>query len=347
MAMSAYKRWADEMPEDTRSSTDNYVYYGDLKPQLFTSDLVEGMKKLMEMKETSGNVAKRVRTSSEGPSRENQSDKGESSSSSEEREGPRSFLFRRLTDMCPVGINTSPPSINQCKEVNPKHAKFLRNKWIDIQKRLRAEDAAKSFWKLPRRKQLANYVKGQGWKTNIPTIQEVAHAWKPKMRRKKDLTEEIKELVRTQTWKGLVITEDSSKGGHTVKTTHAFKKGQVVCDYHGETMDSTEGEALQRSLTGISYMYFFTHKGHKMCINASKAPCDCHPDIPSTFGRMINHSGKVHNIKPKVQDCGEGETPTILFYAERDLKPGTELLFDYGVRRNDFGDGADCSWLDA
>ncbi|CAJ0931314.1 unnamed protein product [Ranitomeya imitator] len=95
MAMSAYERWADEMPKDTRSSTDNYVYYGKLKPQLFTPDLVEGMKKLMEMKEnegeTSGNVAKRARTSSEDPSRENQSGDGESSSS-EEREGPRPFL---------------------------------------------------------------------------------------------------------------------------------------------------------------------------------------------------------------------------------------------------------------
>ncbi|CAJ0946300.1 unnamed protein product [Ranitomeya imitator] len=186
--------------------------------------------------ETSGNVAKRVRTSSEDPSRENQSNEGESSSEEQ------------------------------------------------------------SFRKPPSTKLLSYYVKEQGWKTNIPTIQEVVHACKPQMQRRKDLTEEIKELVRTQKWNGLVITEDIKKG-------------------------------------------------HKMCINANKAPCDCHADIPSTFGRMINHSRKIHNIMPKVQDYG-GETPTILFYAERDLKPGTELFFDYGVRRNDFGEGADCSWLD-
>ncbi|CAJ0964350.1 unnamed protein product [Ranitomeya imitator] len=332
MATSAYEHWADEMSQDSRSTTDNYVYYGDLKHQIFTPDLVEGMKKLMKMKEnkegeTSGNVAKRVRTNSEGPSRECQSDEGESGS--EESEGPRNFMYQRLMDRCPVRITTSPPSMKLCKQVNLKHAKFLRNKWIGIQKRLRAEDAAESFRKPPSRKQLSNYVKGQGWKTNVPTIVEVMRAWKPPMQRKQnDFPEEIKALVRTQKWKGLVIIEDSSKGGHTVKTTHAFKKGEVVCDYHGELMGSKEGEELQRSLTGISYIYFFEHKGQKLCINATNVPCDCHPDMPSTFGRMINHLGKVNNLKPKVLDCGDGETPTILFFAKRDLKPGTELFFD-------------------
>ncbi|XP_077111226.1 uncharacterized protein LOC143767088 [Ranitomeya variabilis] len=51
MATSAYEHWADEMSQDSRSLTDNYVYYGDLKDQIFTPDLVEGMKKLMKMKE--------------------------------------------------------------------------------------------------------------------------------------------------------------------------------------------------------------------------------------------------------------------------------------------------------
>ncbi|XP_077110575.1 uncharacterized protein LOC143766645 isoform X4 [Ranitomeya variabilis] len=332
MATSAYEHWADEMSQDSRSLTDNYVYYGDLKDQIFTPDLVEGMKKLMKMKEneegeTSGNVSKRMRTSSQGPSREGQSDEGESGS--EESEGPRHFLYQRLMDRCPVGINTSPPSMKLCKEVNLKHAKFLRNKWIGIQKRLRVEDAAESFRKSPSRKQLSNYVKGQGWNTNIPTIVEVTRAWKPPMQRKpNDFPEEIKALVRTQKWKGLVIIEDSSKGGHTVKTTHAFKKGEVVCDYHGKLMSSKKGEELQRSLTGMSYIYFFEHKGQKFCINATNVPCDCHPDMPSTFGRMINHLGIVDNLKPKVLDCGDGETPTILFFAKRDLKPGTELSFD-------------------
>ncbi|XP_073416500.1 uncharacterized protein [Dendrobates tinctorius] len=340
MAMSAYEHWADEMARDSRSITDKYVYYVDLKHEIYTPDLVEGMKKLMKIKaneegETSGNVAKRARTSSDGPSRERQSDEGESSS--DESEGPRNFLYQRLTDKCPVRINTSPPSIKLCKEVNLKHAKFLQKKWTFMQRRLRVIHAAESFRNPPSRKQLSNYVKGQRWKTNVPTIVEVTRAWKPPRKRKQnDFSEEIKDLVRTQKWKGLVIIEDSSKGGHTVKTTHAFKKGEVVCDYHGELMGCKKGEELHRSLTGMSHIYFFEHKGQKLCINATKVPCDCHPDMPSTFGRMINHLETIDNLKPKVLDCGDGETPTILFFAKRDLKPGTELCFNYRVRRNDF-----------
>ncbi|CAJ0945199.1 unnamed protein product [Ranitomeya imitator] len=89
----------------------------------------------------------------------------------------------------------------------------------------------------PIRKQLSNYAKGQGWKTNVPTIVEVMRAWKSPMQRKNTFPEYIKDRVRTQKWKGLIIIEDSRQGGPTVETTHAFKKGEVACDYHGELMD--------------------------------------------------------------------------------------------------------------
>ncbi|KAM4035015.1 uncharacterized protein ACNLHF_021720 [Anomaloglossus baeobatrachus] len=335
MTISAYEHWADEMSKENRSLTDEYVYYGELNNQLFTPDLVEGMKKLAKMEEnregetSGGNVAKRARTSNdqELDNREGESDEGQSSS-----EGSRNFLYQRLTDMYPVDIATSPPSINLCKEVNRDHAMFLRKKWIFNQKKLRVANAAASFRKPPSSKDLARYVKGKAWRTNVPYIEEVKRAWKPPMPRKKThFTEEIKDLVRTQKWKGLIIMEDSSKGGHTVKTVRAFNRGEVVCDYHGEVMDGKKAENTYRSLTGKPYMYFFGNKGYKLCINATNAPCNCHPDMPSTFGRMINHSCKMDNLKPKVQECEAGETPTILFFAKKDLKPGTELFFDYGV----------------
>ncbi|XP_073525252.1 uncharacterized protein [Phyllobates terribilis] len=363
-AISAYKYWADEMPKDTRSLTAAYVNYETLKHQIVFTDLVEGMKQLVKMEEnkegeTSGeSVSKRPRSSaaqgsdsSEGSSTEGHSEEEQSSDEEESRDEeavyPRSLLFRKLTAIHRVAIHSSPPTIRECRNVNREHAKFLQKKWLYNQKQIRSTDAAEYFKTVPNEKELFKYAKEQGWGTNVPDIKQVKSAWKPHERRHKPnfQDEEIKELVLTQKWKGLIITEDIGKGGRTVKTISAFKRGQVICDYHGELMDHQSAEKLQKMLTGPSYMYFFQHKGRKLCINGSKAPCDCHPDIESTFGRLINHKPTNFNLHTKVWSYGDG-SPTILFYANQDLKPGTEIFFDYGVRKNDFGEGAELDWLD-
>ncbi|XP_073498322.1 uncharacterized protein [Phyllobates terribilis] len=183
--------------------------------------------------------------------------------SDEETVCPGSLLFQKLTYMHPVAINRSPPTIRECRNVNWEHAKFLPKKWLFNQKKLRSTDAAEYFKRVPNKKDLSKYAKEQGWDTNVPDIKQVKSAWKPHGRRNKPnfQDEEIKELVLTQKWKGLIITEDIGKGGRTIKTISAFKKGQVICDYHGELMDHQSAEKLQIMLTGTSYMYFFQHKG--------------------------------------------------------------------------------------
>ena len=49
-----------------------------------------------------------------------------------------------------------------------------------------------------------------------------------------------------------------------------------------------------------------------------------------TLGRLINHSRTFANLKS--QGIEVDETPHLIFYATRDIKPEEELLYDYGDR---------------
>ncbi|KAK7918718.1 hypothetical protein WMY93_010002 [Mugilogobius chulae] len=79
-------------------------------------------------------------------------------------------------------------------------------------------------------------------------------------------------------------------------------------------------------------------EGNRYCVDATDFPCPCHPTM-ETFGRRMNHSRKNPNVKPRVQDLQfpEGEKTVIVFYAPRDISPGEELLWDYGIKRTSFG----------
>lgn len=84
-----------------------------------------------------------------------------------------------------------------------------------------------------------------------------------------------------------------------------------------------------------------------MCIDATSFPCVCHPD-KDTYGRRMNHSRKNPNVKPQkyTMNSPDGPRETILFIAQRDIRVGEELLWDYGVTRKAFGgEGQDLEWL--
>ena len=75
-----------------------------------------------------------------------------------------------------------------------------------------------------------------------------------------------------------------------------------------------------------------------MCIDAHRDTCECHMGI-QTFGRLINHSKKNANIKPKqiIVEIDGRERDVILFLATRTLSVNEEVLFDYGVTTKSFG----------
>lgn len=98
----------------------------------------------------------------------------------------------------------------------------------------------------------------------------------------------------------------------------------------------------------MSYLYFFEDRKNrrKLCIDEKNVPCPCHPSLPTTFGRKINHSRKSPNLKPELRYRSDGTTPVLLLVAKEDIPVGTELKFDYGVTKSSFrGEGADVDWL--
>lgn len=130
-----------------------------------------------------------------------------------------------------------------------------------------------------------------------------------------------------------------------------FLKGDVVCDYHGTLVSESEGrKRMERIPEGqMCYLFFFRGQlGEKLCIDSQTFPCKCHPG-KDTFGRRMNHSSKVFNVKPVAfqLNLADGPRDTILFLATKDIPVNCELLWDYGVRRASFqGEGMDLAWLD-
>ena len=181
-------------------------------------------------------------------------------------------------------------------------------------------------------------------------ITEVVENWAPSGSEDHIMdNKQIQELVETQDWKGLHIGQFEEKGDG-IMTTRTFKKGEVVCDYHGPVVSRKEGEEIHKLTTGkeTGYIFFFRNsKGQQMCVDAHSASCHCHPD-KRTFGRLINHSKKKANIKPKycvMEKRGEMKD-VILFIATKDLEVGEEVLFDYGVNKKSFNnEGMDLPWL--
>jgi len=56
------------------------------------------------------------------------------------------------------------------------------------------------------------------------------------------------------------------------------------------------------------------------------------PTSGSRLGRLVNHGRKdERNARMKVFEV-DGSVPTLCLFAIRDIKAGTEILYDYGVK---------------
>ena len=87
---------------------------------------------------------------------------------------------------------------------------------------------------------------------------------------------------------------------------------------------------LQSQITCI-----FLNMTRRLCIDAATVPCVCHPRIPTTFGRMVNHSGVHPNLRTVCRRIGD--RVHLLLVATTNVKPNEEFFFDYGVRSDDEG----------
>ncbi|KAK3107586.1 hypothetical protein FSP39_017813 [Pinctada imbricata] len=150
----------------------------------------------------------------------------------------------------------------------------------------------------------------------------------------------LEDLLETQKWSNLDIIAVPEKGEGVFTRDRTFKKGQVVCDYHGIHRNKKAAETIAKEMEGGAgnYMFYYrTPKGESKCVDAATYPCGCHD---MRYGRWINHSCKKDNLTPTLQMV-DGKNH-ILLIAKVDIPPNTELLFDYGVR---CGNKEKISWL--
>ncbi|XP_077155319.1 uncharacterized protein LOC143817716 [Ranitomeya variabilis] len=375
-SINIYKKWAEENLSQVERDQANAYLQLDTKPDTVdTSLLAAGMLLVATLKgddeagTSESTLPKRRRITaeegSEGQTNEEETEgagssigtageggnRGHSEAEQTDKEktvqqAEKLFHFSRLIKKYPVGVDDDPPTLSACSQYTENFAKYCQDKWRREQYNLRVSNAIDFFRHFPKENDLKNYLKRQHWTTNLPVLQDVQRGWKPKPKRgDPEHNIKLQEMIRSQNWNGLIITNDKTKG-EGLHTTHGFTKGDIICDYHGALIAGNEAEILQSTVhENECYMFFFNIGKEVWCFDSREAPCKCHPDMPSTFGRKINHSQKNYNVKPVVKYILDDHTPSILFTAICDLKPGVELLFDYGVKKNQFGEASNISWL--
>lgn len=112
--------------------------------------------------------------------------------------------------------------------------------------------------------------------------------------------------------------------GRGIRTTQHFKQGEYLLRYFGELI--TMEELIRRERVGPVRKHFYRYKfylHHKpYVLDATRED--------NTLGRLINHSKKKPNVRPKPFDIAG--IPSVVFVAQTDLAPGVELRYDYGER---------------
>lgn len=136
-------------------------------------------------------------------------------------------------------------------------------------------------------------------------------------RKSKDLQDdlallEVKQSLIEGAGKGLFVKQDLSKGDFI-----GVYNGKVLWPY---TIDPVDREKCTYMLEIPSR---YNRRKGKLVIDAI--------DEDSCLTRYINHSSKTRHINCKVVMFGEAVDYKVpVFILTRDVKAGTELLFDYG-----------------
>ncbi|XP_039539028.1 N-lysine methyltransferase KMT5A-like [Pimephales promelas] len=170
----------------------------------------------------------------------------------------------------------------------------------------------------------------EGWTVNWPKPEEIVLQWRPAPKQKVEEDRFVIQCVSQQTWTGLAIKDFGAEQEQGVVATRRFYTNDIVCDYHGKVITEAEGRAIVQSLNDEpGYCFFFKAGERELCVDSQNYPCESHP-LTNTFGRRINHSSKMPNLKPfhcKMKINGE-DKDIILFKALKDITVGTQLKYD-------------------
>ncbi|XP_077307155.1 uncharacterized protein LOC143927072 [Lithobates pipiens] len=163
----------------------------------------------------------------------------------------KEMAFRRVQDAFPVGTDAKPPGLKTCRIFTTTHEAYCYKRWRQQQYVMRVNEVIGRFKRnTPTEEQVTSFCQTQGWTTNQPKMEDILESWKPNMDRGKTKEEmDLESHIALQDWKGLAIIEDRvANTGETVFTTLPFKKGEVVCDYHGPFIPSERGEELMSAM---------------------------------------------------------------------------------------------------
>ncbi|XP_028444184.1 uncharacterized protein LOC114562117 [Perca flavescens] len=261
-----------------------------------------------------------------------------------------SMTWDNFLDEFPITLHGVPPSQEESKAKGYEGGRVFYHKWRDMQRKLRMDYILMDHpHQRPSEARVRYQLQREGWTSNAPKLDEILACWKSKGG--SVLADpNIMQSVLDQKWKGLAIIDLGPPKGKGVVATMPFQAGDVVCDYHGELVTEAEGRQRQSHVPDGTDMYFFyfrSHSGARMCLDAQKFPCPCHPSI-DTFGRRMNHSNKNFNVKPVrlALPFSGGLRDSMIFVATRNVTVKEELTWDYGVRPSSFGgEGWNLEWL--
>lgn len=146
---------------------------------------------------------------------------------------------------------------------------------------------------------------------------------------KSDLEKEkrlyIEDSIKNCIEEGLEVRNVDNKG-RAIFATKYFKRGDFVCEYAGEMISyqlaKKREEAYGQDPSIGCYMYFFDYKSKIYCIDATAES--------ERLGRLLNHSKTDGNCQTKLFEMNS--RPYLILVAARDIRPGEEMLYDYGDR---------------
>lgn len=136
----------------------------------------------------------------------------------------------------------------------------------------------------------------------------------------------VDHVIYGEPWPDLEEATFKNRGRGLV-AVKSFKAGDVLCHYEGKLYTGKEAVSYEAKLDEegkSTYAYKFRHQDQPALIDGSAESGD--------QGRLINHSPKHPNLRPK--SAVVAGKLTILFYALKDINIGDEILYDYGQRAN-------------
>lgn len=109
--------------------------------------------------------------------------------------------------------------------------------------------------------------------------------------------------------------------GKGLFTTHAIKKGEVVCEYEGEHLTWKECEERNQALPGKGAYYFYINS--KNCVDAQYTLW--------AIGRYANDAAGLSRVKGLRNNCKYDIKKGIPYIvATRNIKAGEEIFVAYG-----------------